>query len=346
MALKTPAFNDAKTYGFEWLRYATEVGRNSEGVVNYATDLVPTNAATGLKVDVAAGAALVKGDSGTPGVGLSQGHYLVVNDAAIANAVTLAAADATNPRLDQVVLKVTDSQDLGDASDVATLEVLTGTPTGGATLLNRSGAAALTQNRLRIADVLVPATATNLTAANVRDRRLPANGRASRYVATAEAVVSPGGALGTAALPTSDRVDLYVPANAVVELNALAFAKMTTTITGGAWAWFITDLATGTRTQLKALGNGGAPTNQSGGATGGLDAFYVAVKNLGTAVFGNGADTTEVTTGTILTNPNYVYGLPAGEYGFEPMYACGATATLTIKERRTWARVVAQGRSQ
>lgn len=346
MALKTPFANDAKTYGFEWLRYATEIDQNSEGVVNYSTDLLPTNAATGLKVDIAAGAAYVKGDSGTPGVGLSQGLYTVVNDAAIANAVTCAAADATNPRLDQVVLKVTDSQDLGDASDVATLEVLTGTPTGGATLDNRSGAAALTNNRLRIADVLVPATATNLTAANVRDRRLPANGFANRLVATSQAV-TPGAAL--AMLATPDRVNLYVPDNAIVELQFIAYAAITTTTAGSGWAPFITDLATMTSTQLKAPAGpgGGAPAVVAGGASGTPGAAFLPISAIGSTSYGGGGDATEVTTGEQLTAaPVRIYGLPAGEYAFDMRYQCGATATLTMKNRRLWARVIGQGRSQ
>lgn len=344
MTLKTPAFNDAKTYGFEWLRYATEIDQNSEGVVNYTTDLAPTNAATGLKVDVAAGAAYVKGDSGTPGVGLSQGLYLVVNDAAIANAVTLAAADATNPRIDQVVLKVTDSQDLGDASDVATLEVLTGTPTGGATLDNRTGAAALTSNRLRIADVLVPATAVNLTAANVRDRRLPANGYASRQITTNQSP-TPGAAL--AMLATPDRVNLYVPDNAIVELGFLALGAITTTVTGSGWAPFITDLATMVSTQVKQLQSSGAPAVIAGVGIGSVGATFGSIQgptqNLS---LGGGADVTEVATGTALVgSPLRIYGLPAGEYAFDMRYQVGATATLQVKNRRFWARVIGQGRS-
>lgn len=346
MALKTPAFNDAKTYGFEWLRYVQETDLNSEGVVNYVTDLLPTNAATGLKVDVAAGTAFVKGDSGTPGVGLSQGLYAVVNDAAIPNAVTCAAADATNPRLDQVVLKVTDSQDLGDASDLATLEVLTGTPTGGATLENRTGAAALTSNRLRIADVLVPATAVNLTAANVRDRRLPANGYASRYIPTAESP-TPGAALSAGILTTPDRVNLYVPTNGIVELNYQALVNVTTATTGFSWALFITDLATMTSTQLKSITTGGgAPATVGGVASGGFSTFRHWLTGFsGNVTFGNASDVTEVTTGTILPTPIRLYGLPAGEYAFDVRHTIGGGNTSTLRERRLWARVIAQGRS-
>lgn len=175
MTLRTPAFNDAKIYGFEWLRYNTEID-NQEGVLN-AGDLKTTAAAGGgMRVDVAAGAALVKGDSGVPGTGLSQGLFIVVNDAAIANAVTLAAAHATLPRIDQIVLRVRDSSDLGSGADDAIIDFVTGTATSGATLDNRNGAAALPADCLRLADVLIPAAAVAVIAGNVRDRRLWAKG--------------------------------------------------------------------------------------------------------------------------------------------------------------------------
>lgn len=184
MALRTPFANDAKSYGFEWLRAMLETGLQ-EGVLNMAgagTDFKVTAAAAGapLRVDVAAGAALTKGDSGAPGTGLSQGLYLTINDAAIANAVALAAADGSNPRLDQIALRIRDTSDLAGAADDATLVVLTGTPTSGATLDNRNGNAALPNDHLRLADVLVPAGATAVLAGNVRDRRPWARGARKR----------------------------------------------------------------------------------------------------------------------------------------------------------------------
>lgn len=190
MALRTPFANDAKTYGFEWLRGLLEAGLQ-EGVLNMGgagTDFKVTAAAAGLlRVDVAAGAALIKGDSGTAALGLTQGLFMAVNDASIANAATHAAADATNPRIDQIVLKIEDSGDLGSAADQATIVVVAGTATSGATLDNRNGAAALPSNCLRLADVLIPATATAVLAANVRDRRPWARGAYRRIARTANA---------------------------------------------------------------------------------------------------------------------------------------------------------------
>lgn len=163
---------DTKTYGFEWLRRLLGVTAQ-EGVVDVSDFKVTAPAAGGMRVDVAAGLALVQGDTG-----FRNGLYLQVNDAAIANAVTLDAADAS-PRVDQIVLELNDSSDLADVTDAPTLRFVKGVPTAGATLDNAyttGGAAALPDNCLRLADVLVPAGSTAVSAGNIRDRRPWARG--------------------------------------------------------------------------------------------------------------------------------------------------------------------------
>lgn len=108
----------------------------------------------------------------------SQGLYLVHNTAqstgivdALYN-VDIAAADPTNPRIDQVFLCVEDAQHAG-ANNQATIRVVTGTPTGGATLDNRTGvgAAPAGMSSILLADVLVPAASATVVTANIRDRR-------------------------------------------------------------------------------------------------------------------------------------------------------------------------------
>lgn len=175
MALRTPAFNDAKTYGFEYLRLLSEL-ELQEGAVNPGDFKVTAAAGGGMKVDVASGVALVKGDSGVPALGITQGLYVAVNDAAIANAVTLTASSTANPRIDRIILRVTDSSDLGSVSDTLALDYVTGTPTTGATLDNLSGAAAIPSDALHLADVLVPTNSTVVTGSNIRDRRKWARG--------------------------------------------------------------------------------------------------------------------------------------------------------------------------
>jgi hypothetical protein len=187
MALRPTALQDSSAgYGFEWFRAMSE-GALQEGVLG-ANDLkVSAAVAGGMRVDIASGTAFVKGDSGTPGTGLTQG----LNDANMANALTLTAAHATLPRLDQICLQINDSSDLGSSGDTPAFVVVTGTATGGATLPNRNGAAALPTNTLRLADVLVPAASSSVTAGNIRDRRSWAR-RAVQSLYAAGPTVQPG----------------------------------------------------------------------------------------------------------------------------------------------------------
>lgn len=174
MSLLTTFPLDTKTYGFEWLRYVMlGAGHLREGVRGAGDFKVTAAAAGGMRVDVAAGLAIVQGDTGT-----RNGLYGQVNDATIANAVTLAASHASLPRIDSIVLTVNDSADLASGSDTPTLGVVAGTPTAGATLDNRNGANAIPNNTIWLADVLVPAASVAVTAGNVRDKRQHAAGRA------------------------------------------------------------------------------------------------------------------------------------------------------------------------
>jgi hypothetical protein len=186
MAFRLPAFNDAKTYGFEWLRLLLEFNLQ-EGVLGPG-DLKVTPSASGNRVDLAAGYAAVKGDSGTASLGLTQGLFAVVNDAPVVN-VAMPAQDATNPRIDLVCVRVRDSSDLATGADDAGPLVVAGTPTAGATLDNMAGAAALPNDCILLAAVLTPAGVglSTISPGNVRDRRRFARGAYSytRRVANA-----------------------------------------------------------------------------------------------------------------------------------------------------------------
>ena len=170
MALITPPeLLETQSYPFQRLRYMSEHLGLQEGVWG-ATDYKVVQRAAGANpsVDVGAGAAFIKGDTGT-----RQGLYHQVNDATMN--LVVGAAHATNPRIDQVILRIFDSTVSG-GSDTPTLSVLAGTATGGATLDNRTGAAALPNDAIRLADILVPATDTTITDNQIRDRRPWARG--------------------------------------------------------------------------------------------------------------------------------------------------------------------------
>lgn len=169
MTLWTPHYLQTKTYSAQRLRmvHAGLVGVNGEGVVDAGDFAVgQRGAGANMSVDVAAGAAFVRGDDSS-----RQGFYHVVNDA-IVN-VAVAASHASLPRIDTAIVRVYDSTVIGGGTDAATVEVLTGTATSGATLANRTGAATLPATAIRIADILVPGASTTVTTANIGNPKDP-----------------------------------------------------------------------------------------------------------------------------------------------------------------------------
>lgn len=165
MALLVPDFLQTRSYSAERLRNAMfGPAIDGEGIIAPGSFKAKQRAAgANMSVDVAAGRALVRGDTS-----LAQGLYHVVNDATVN--VAVAASHATNPRIDRVVLRVFDSL-TGDPTDDPAIQVISGTATSGATLLNLNGAAAIPNSALLLADVLVPGGSTSVITANIRDRR-------------------------------------------------------------------------------------------------------------------------------------------------------------------------------
>lgn len=185
MTLLTPELLDTKTYGFEKLRYLLQSLDVQEGVVDSGDLKIVQRAAGGaaMFVDAPAGRCFVQADTGT-----RNGLYHVVNDGTVTTAIP--ASNATLPRVDQFVIEVRDTSDLGSAADDAIFRVIAGAPTSGATLDNAyttGGAAALPANCIRLADVLVPAASTSVTNANIRDRRKWARGAYTKIIRTSNA---------------------------------------------------------------------------------------------------------------------------------------------------------------
>lgn len=114
-------------------------------------------ASSGLTVSVGAGAAYVQGD-----VRSNQGVYHVINDSA--ETVTLAAAPATNPRIDVIIARVKDA-DAEGTENSASLEAVTGTESSTPT------APVVPKNSLVLAYVNVAVGASSLSSANITDKR-------------------------------------------------------------------------------------------------------------------------------------------------------------------------------
>lgn len=151
----TPAEQARRAVGFLTSRGAT-VG-STVGGVRVAGDLA-LSVGTGLQVKVGGGELLIPGSLAT-----TQGGYYTYGTQGETGTLTLSAASASYPRVDRIVARVFDSQYSGTEHKVA-LEAVTGTPTSGATLANKSGVAAAPANSYTIGYALVPANAVSLTA--------------------------------------------------------------------------------------------------------------------------------------------------------------------------------------
>ena len=135
------------------------IGAIGEGVENIASlRVTERGAGANMSVDVAAGKAWVRGDTGDY---LDELYDYTL--AATDNTV-ITTADATNARIDMIILQMT-------TPDSFSVDVLAGTPTAGADLDDRLGADTLPDNAILLADVLVGAGVTSITDSVIRDRR-------------------------------------------------------------------------------------------------------------------------------------------------------------------------------
>lgn len=158
---------------------------SQEGVLALlaATDFKITPGA-GLTLASAIGEAAVQGDSIA-----QQARYYVRDNAGQAGITLQTPPDVTSPRVDQVVLEVKDDQHDASGLNEARIRVVSGTATGGATLDNRSGAAALPSSCMRLCDLLVPTGFAGpfVAGTHIRDRRPWARGARRRITRTTNA---------------------------------------------------------------------------------------------------------------------------------------------------------------
>lgn len=157
MTVRTPRWLQGGSHAAEDDRLLTAALATSAGVNSAAALKVTQQTTPAMSVQVAAGSAFVAGTESA-----LQGLYFVYNDAAVN--VTIAAADATNPRRDLIVLRVKDAAYSG-AANSATVESVTGTPAASPTL------PAVPANCHVLAEIAVAAAATSIIDANITDRR-------------------------------------------------------------------------------------------------------------------------------------------------------------------------------
>lgn len=176
MALETGAFMQASSYSAEIVRRAmfAQYARTSAnhpgiifgGLIGSTDFQISQLGSPNMSVNVSTGEAIVPGNEG----GAQGGYY--VRGTSTSN-LAISTANPSNPRVDTVCLTCGDAQytlPSGGTSGSLTLQVVTGTPTSGATLSNLSGAAALPGSSLLLGYVLVPAGASSIVTADISNQ--------------------------------------------------------------------------------------------------------------------------------------------------------------------------------
>lgn len=152
-----------------FLARGSTIGSVAGGFANVtAGDMLMAAPVSGMSVNVAPGECVVPGSTSTT----QGGYYLFVNST---TNLSIATANPSNPRIDLVCATINDATYSGSLNS-GVLQVVTGTPTSGATLVNLSGAPALPTSSLLIGYVLVPAAASSIVAGDLGDKRVQLSG--------------------------------------------------------------------------------------------------------------------------------------------------------------------------
>lgn len=159
MALRNPPlYLQAGSHTAENDRLGMQGLVSTAGVRSLVTDFQVTQSGTpGMSVSVAAGWAWILGTTSS-----TQGTYSVYNDAAVT--LTVATADATNPRIDKVCVTIRDSAYAGSSNDVI-LQIIAGTPAASPV------APATPASSMVLATIAVAAGASSIVNANITDER-------------------------------------------------------------------------------------------------------------------------------------------------------------------------------
>jgi hypothetical protein len=146
------------SYGSQEFRQYVELAAYGTQGIDAVGDFLVAQRSAGanMSVDVAAGRAVVRGDTDT-----DEGLYAALSSAT--TNVSITAADGSNPRVDRVVLEIKNNEEDAGGLYVARIRTVDGTPTSGATLVNLNGAASVPSSCLLLANVLVAAGDTSIT---------------------------------------------------------------------------------------------------------------------------------------------------------------------------------------
>lgn len=140
------------------------IGIDAATAPTFSLLVVQRQLGANMSVDVLQGGAII------PSAVTALGKYLCRNDSVVNIPITANASG--NPRIDIIVAQVFDTvSDPNSTQDGWTLRAIAGTPTGGATLANRNGAATVPAGAIILADVIVANGETTIDSVDIEDRR-------------------------------------------------------------------------------------------------------------------------------------------------------------------------------
>lgn len=314
-----------------------------EGIV-HANAYKVSAAGTGMTVLVDADAGMVNIQ---PDNIAFQGIYTIAPHSANVT-LDIAAAHATLPRNDLVILDVLDDDSDNGGLNKARVRVVTGTPTAGAVLTDAFGAhgtPTLFANQFPLALVNVPATDTVITSSQVDDRRLRTAGLTT--IATSEPRTNT--AYGLLATPDQVR-NIVVPTDGLLRIAFTALWKESVSTAASA-AIFIG------ANQLSQPNTGGIPTAQATfigdwtatGAVNRWTTLMAGIDGLVSSAHGSVDTLSAVTTGQLIggmgvfgDGASRIFGgeavvyLAAGTYDVSVQFRA-SSGTVTVKERKLWA---------
>jgi hypothetical protein len=186
-----PLWLQAGTYTSENDRMLLRALVDTEGITGSGDFKVSQHSTPAMSVDVAAGIAFVARTAGVGDLYGAESQALVT--------LTIAASDATNARIDIVVLRVYDAAYSG-ADSKGTLEVISGTPSGTPT------APATPSDSIKLAEVTVAAGSTSVLDAAILDTRPRAQLSMRRL--TSDAAADVGLSIKMAASATGDALQV------------------------------------------------------------------------------------------------------------------------------------------
>jgi hypothetical protein len=337
-------------YTFLDIRRYCGAGLNEGPYAEGAFAVTQRAAGANMSVDIAANvhdnglAAIVQGDAVT-----GQGPYGIPPHSAPINEV-VAAAHATLPRIDTVMLELFDNQHDAFGQNLARVRVVAGTATAGATLDNRLGAPSLSTSAMPVADILVDAAATTITTAKVRDTRPKRRGKC--IIATEETRTNTAYGL----LTTEDVVrGIVLPADGLIRVGYQAEWKES--VAGAASAELFIG-ANGIKGGFAGLASPSAIPASINSANNYvvLSSHAYGIASLNGALL-TGAYTGDVTTGQVVAgarpNPTVsaaffgggecVIFAAAGTYDVSVQFKA-SSGSVTAKARKLWVESVDYGR--